>query len=141
MDKLSKSMEKAIERAFGKKASGGIVGAAATGGVRGGLTLVGEYEPELLDLPIGSRVISGPDTRRRLAASQMPWASMLNTPRRSSAMPAQAAGAPAAGDGQPIVIQVRIADRDFGELWVDTGRRQVRSRGSVEATLLPPRGR
>jgi hypothetical protein len=39
------------------------------------------------------------------------------------------------------VIQVRIADREFGELWVDTGRKAVRSRGSIEATLKPPRGR
>jgi hypothetical protein len=39
------------------------------------------------------------------------------------------------------VIQLRIGDKDFGELWVDAGRRQVRARGSIEATLQPPRGR
>jgi hypothetical protein len=137
MEKLTKAMEKALERAFGKKASGGIVGAAATGGIRGGLTLVGEHEPELLDLPIGSRVISGPDTRRRLGAQQMPWASMLNTSRR----PAAPAGGASVGDGQPIIIQLRLGAKDFGELWVDTGRKQVRARGSIEATLQPPRGR
>jgi exonuclease VII small subunit len=140
MDRLAKAMEKAIEKAFGKKgkAAGGIVGAAASGGLRSSLTWVGEQGPELLDLPAGARVWSNPDSRRKLAQGQAPWASMLTAPRRA---PAVAAGGAAAGDGQPIVIQVRIGEKDFGELWVDTGRKQVRSRGSIEATLRPPRGR
>jgi hypothetical protein len=137
MDKLAKSMEKAIEKAFGKKAAGGIVGMAASGGIRSGLTWVGEQGPELADLPVGSRVWSNPDSRRK---AQAPWASMLNTPRRPA--PAAVPAAPAAaGGGQPLVIQLRLGDRDFGELWVDAGRKQVRARGSIEATLQPPRGR
>jgi TP901 family phage tail tape measure protein len=139
MDKLAKAMEKMIERAFKKKAAGGIVGAAATGGLRSGLTMVGEQGIELLDLPAGSRVWSNPDTRRKLAAAQAPWASMLNTPRRGPSYGAPPA--PSGSDGQPVVIQLRIGDRDFGELWVDVGRKQVRARGSIEATLRPPRGR
>ena len=138
MDNLAKQMEHLLKQATGKKAAGGIVGAAASGGIRGGLTLVGEHEPELLDLPIGSRVWSGPDTRRKLA--EAPWASMLNTPRRAGSY-APAGQVPAAGHGQPLVIQVQIGGRQFGELWVDTGRREVRARGSLEATLRPPRGR
>jgi TP901 family phage tail tape measure protein len=139
MEKLTRAMEKAIEKAFGKKATGGIVGAAASGGIRSGLTWVGEQGPELAELPVGARVLSNPDSMRRLAATQAPWASMLSTPRRGSA-PALGA-APASGDGKPIVIQLRIGDKDFGELWVDAGRKQVRARGSIEATLQPPRGR
>lgn len=138
MDNLAKSMEKLISKALGKKAAGGIVGAAASGGIRTGLTLVGEQGPELAELPIGSRVRSNPDTRRLLAA-QAPWASMLNAPRRAHAP--VAGTAPAGGDGQPIVIQVRIGEKDFGELWVDAGRKAVRARGSIQATLQPPRGR
>jgi TP901 family phage tail tape measure protein len=137
MEKLTRAMEKAIEKAFGKKATGGIVGAAASGGIRSGLTLVGEQGPELAELPVGTRVLSNPDSMRRLAATQAPWASMLSTPRRGSA-PALGA-APASGDGKPIVIQLRIGDKEFGELWVDAGRKQVRARGSIEATLRPPR--
>jgi hypothetical protein len=64
MSNLAKVMEKALAKAVKGKASGGIVGAAASGGLRGGLTWVGEHEPELLDLPVGSRVWSGPDSRR-----------------------------------------------------------------------------
>jgi hypothetical protein len=139
MDKLTKAMEKAVEKAFGKKAAGGIVGAAASGGLRSNLTWVGEQGPELLDLPAGARVWSNPDSRRK-AAAQAPWASMLNSPHRAPAVAAGGA-ATAARDSQPIVIQVRIGEKDFGELWVDTGRKQVRSRGSIEATLRPPRGR
>ncbi|MEV7154917.1 phage tail protein [Streptomyces misionensis] len=139
MDKLATSMEKLISKALGKKAAGGIVGAAASGGIRSGLTLVGEQGPELAELPVGSRVRSNPDTRRLLAA-QTPWASMLNAPHRT-ATAAAAGAAPAAGGGQPLVIQVRIGEREFGELWVDAGRKAVRARGSIQATLLPPRSR
>jgi hypothetical protein len=67
MSHLASVMEKSISKAIGKKAAGGIVGAAASGGLRGGLTWVGEHEPELLDLPVGSRVWSGPDSRRMAA--------------------------------------------------------------------------
>lgn len=51
-------------------AHGGIIGAghAAEGGPRSGMTLVGENgHPELLDLPPGTNVKSGPDTERILS--------------------------------------------------------------------------
>lgn len=134
MDKLTKAMEKAIERAFGKKAAGGIVGAAASGGLRGGLTLVGEYEPELLDLPAGSRVWSGPDTRRKLAA-QAPWASMLNTPRRA---PGAAAAAPA-GRPEPIVIELRSSGSETDEFLLKILRRAIRLRGGNVNVVLTGR--
>jgi hypothetical protein len=47
-------------------AHGGIVGGAAAGGARSGLTMVGEYGPELLQLPPGTRVNSNADTERML---------------------------------------------------------------------------
>lgn len=140
MDRLAKGMEKLVERAFGKKAAGGIVGAAASGGIRGGLTWVGEHEPELLELPVGSRVWSGPDSRRKAAAAA-PWASMLTAPRHRGAPAAPAGGGGAAAADRPIVIQLAIGKQQFGELWVDVGRNEVRARGSIEATLKPPRGR
>ncbi|MFD5697438.1 phage tail protein [Streptomyces lasiicapitis] len=113
MARLAKALEKTIARGIrGRKASGGIVGAAASGGIRSGLTWVGEHEPELLDLPVGSRVRSGPDSRRLAAASAMP-------------------------SSQPLVIQLNIGGREFGQLWIDTGRREVRTRGgSVQAALM-----
>lgn len=49
------------------KASGGIVGQAATGGVRSGVTMVGEHGPELVKLAAGSQVHSNPDTMRILS--------------------------------------------------------------------------
>jgi hypothetical protein len=140
MSKLTTTMEKLIEGAFKTrkgKAAGGIVGAAASGGIRSDLTWVGEQGPELLDLPSGSRVWSGPDSRRM---AQGAWASMLNTPRGSGAPRSAPVAAGGGGDGPPLVIQVRIGDREFGELWVDAGRKAVRSRGSIQATLQPPRG-
>jgi hypothetical protein len=140
MDHLAKAMEKLIERAFGKKAAGGIVGAAASGGVRGGLTWVGEHEPELLQLPVGSRVWSGPDSRRK-ASEAAPWASMLTAPRRPAASYAPPAAGGGGGPDRPIVIQLQLGRRVLGEVWVDVGRKEVRDRGGIEATLKPPRGR
>ena len=48
---------------------GGNIGAAATGGVRNNMTLVGEQGPELVSLAPGSHVKSNPDTRRALRAA------------------------------------------------------------------------
>jgi len=141
MNNLAAQMEKLISKALGHKAAGGIVGAAASGGLRGGLTMVGEQGFELLDLPVGSHVLSNPDSRRKLAAAQAPWASMLNTPHRGSSAAAMPGGAVGGGSDRPIVIQLAIGKQQFGEVWVDVGREQVRSRGSIEATLKPPRGR
>ncbi|MFD5862619.1 hypothetical protein [Streptomyces chartreusis] len=135
MENLAKSMERLIEKGFKGKAGGGIVGAAASGGLRSNLTWVGESGPELLDLPVASRVWSSPDSRRMQHAA---WTSMLNEPRRRAP---RSAVAPAVGSGDVMVIQLSIADREFGELWVDTGRKEVRARGGLEATLRPPRGR
>lgn len=114
MVRLAKAIERTIARAIrGRKASGGVVGAAASGGIRSGLTWVGEHEPELLDLPVGSRVRSGPDSRRLAAAGA------------------------AAASNQPLVIQLNIGGHDFGQLWIDTGRRVVRTRGgNVQAALM-----
>lgn len=134
MASLAKSMEKLVSRALGHKASGGIVGAAASGGLRSNLTWVGEHGPELLDLPAGSRVWSNPDSRRRAEA---PWASMLNAPRGGSAAGKRAAMAAAhgGGEGRPIVLNVSIGSREFGQIWVDVGRNEVRTRGGLKATL------
>jgi hypothetical protein len=49
-------------------AHGGIVG-AATGGLHGGLRMVGEAGPELLELPPGTRVNSAGDTARMLSGA------------------------------------------------------------------------
>lgn len=132
MASLAKVMESAIKRAIGKKAAGGIVGGS-------GRTLVGEHGPELLDLPVGSRVWSNPDSRR-LMGEAAPWTSMLNAPRHASSSGRPAPGG-SAGSGQPIVIQLTLGKRALGEVWVDVGQEQVRARGSIEATLKPPRGR
>ncbi len=129
MVSLAKSIERMIERAFGK-AAGGIVGGAAAGGVRSARTWVGEHGPELLDLPAGSRVWSNPDSRRMQAQA---WASMLNEPQRTAGRPAVVAGS--AGVDRPIVLNVHLGDKEFGQIWVDVGRKQVATRGGVRATL------
>lgn len=51
------------------KASGGIVGQAATGGIRSNRVVVGEHGIEVVDLPPGSQVHSNPDTMRMLGGA------------------------------------------------------------------------
>jgi hypothetical protein len=48
--------------AVGGRAGGGVIGMAAGGGVRNGLTWVGEHGPELADLAPGTTVHSNPDS-------------------------------------------------------------------------------
>lgn len=137
MAKLAKAIEKSIEKAYKKKAAGGIVGAAASGGMRSGLTMVGEQGVELLDLPAGARVWSNPDTRRKVAA-QAPWASMLNGPRAGRGKYGAAGSSSAVGGfdaSRPIVLNVQFGAREFGQIWVDAGRKEVRARGGLKATL------
>lgn len=50
---------------YGAMAHGGIVG-AATGGIHGGLRLVGEQGPELVELPYGSKVNPAGTTRNMM---------------------------------------------------------------------------
>jgi hypothetical protein len=129
MDKLAAAMEKAIEKGYGYKASGGIIG-AASGGIRSDLTWVGEHGPELLDLPAGARVWSAPDSRRMVRDH---WASMLNRPQGGGRQYRPTASAPVSS--QPMVLNVAIGGREFGQLWVDTARREVRGLGGLKATF------
>ncbi|MFF4834109.1 phage tail protein [Streptomyces sp. NPDC001315] len=137
MASLAKSLEKAISRAIGKKAAGGIVGAAASGGIRGGLTWVGEHEPELLDLPVGSRVWSGPDSRRKAAA---PWDSMLNTPRRAGP---SGGGSVGGGAVQPVVVHqtITLDGRVVARQIFEPLREEVRGRGGNVQDALGQRGK
>ncbi|MGV9275967.1 phage tail protein [Streptomyces griseosporeus] len=133
---LAKTMEKAISSAIGRKAAGGIVGAAASGGVRSGLTWVGEHEPELLDLPSGARVWSNPDSRRM---QRQAWASMLNTGRGSRAAAPAVQGRAAGGVDRPIVIQLTIGNRDLGEVLIEPLRQTIHHRGGVVQAVLGKR--
>lgn len=93
------------------KATGGVVGKAAHGGVRNNLTLVGEQGPELVDLPSGSRVRSNADSRRL-------------------------AGAVGDGGGEPMQIVLQIGERQIGEILIDPLRKTISSRGgNVQAVL------
>jgi len=100
----------------GKKATGGIVGAAASGGIRSNLTMVGESGPELVELPPGARVNSNPDTTRMLS------------------------GAAGAGGGQPIIVQLVLDGRVLAQQLIEPTRDLVRTlgRGNVQTLLGVP---
>ncbi|WP_333743838.1 phage tail protein [Streptomyces ardesiacus] len=129
MDKLAAAMEKYIEKGFGMKAAGGIIG-AASGGIRSNRTWVGEHGPELLDLPAGARVWSAPDSRRMVRDH---WASMLNTRRGGG--PAAAVGG---GPVQPVVVHqtITLDGRVVAQQIFDPLRKEIATRGgSVQRTL------
>lgn len=67
-----------VRNAFGF-AHGGVVGAAAVGGPRSGMVMVGEHGPELVSLPAGSTVHSNPDTQRMMAGGGGGGAGMVQT--------------------------------------------------------------
>lgn len=115
MDRLTKAMEKAIEKAFKGKASGGIIGAAASGGIRSGMTWVGEQGPELVRLPVGSRVHPASGSRRA-------WDSMLNS-------------GPGGGSG-PVVIELRSSGSDIDEFLLKLLRRAINVRGGNAQIVL-----
>lgn len=76
--------------------SGGIVGAAATGGARGGLTLVNEHGPELARMPTGDIV-------------SLPYGSTVIPAGQSATMSASAGG----GGMVRVVIDLIGADADL----------------------------
>lgn len=94
-------------------AHGGIVG-AATGGLHGGMRMVGEHGPELLELPPGTRVNSNPDTERLLAGQ--------------------------GGMPQVITVPVYLDGLKIAQATVEPMRELVRSqgRGSVQGYLGQP---
>lgn len=97
-------------------AHGGVVGRAATGGVRSNMTLVGEQGPELIDLAPGSHVKSNSDSRRLMAAG-------------------------GGGGGQPMVVQVVLDGRQLAEVLVDPMRGVIQSKGGSVQKVLGQRGR
>ena len=94
------------------KYTGGIIGAMG-GGPRGRQTLVGEYGPEIVDLPVGSMVHSNPDSMRMLG---------------------QMGGG---GGGGVWHVTLQLGDRILTELLLDPVRKIVRTvgGGDVQATF------
>jgi hypothetical protein len=132
MAALAKSLDKTLGKTLGRKAAGGIVGAAASGGIRSSLTWVGEQGPELLDLPSGSRVWSNADSRRKTEA---PWSSMLNTPRRG------AAGGGTAGPQEVrVVVELRgTSNSKYEEFLLSELRSAINARGGNAQVVLTGR--
>ncbi len=94
----------------GARAMGGVIGSrAATGGVRGNMTLVGEQGPEIVDLPAGSHVRSNPDTRRLMAGG---------------------------GGGGPTVLEIRSGGSKTDDLLVEVLQRAIHLRGGNVQVVL-----
>ncbi|MEE4546458.1 phage tail tape measure protein [Streptomyces sp. V4-01] len=108
------AMAAELKRALGRKGAGGVVGAAAAGGARWGRTLVGEYGPEIADLPVGTRVHSAPDTARMLGG---------------------------AAPVQPIALTVVIGGTTVGTALIDPLRKEIRQQGGNVQLVLGVRGK
>lgn len=92
------------------RATGGNIGAAATGGIRSNMTLVGERGPELVDLPPGSHVRSNGDSMRMMGA---------------------------AGNGSPLVVNLSLDGKKMASVMIDPLRGEILnlSGGNVQAAL------
>jgi phage-related protein len=90
-------------------ARGGIVGAAASGGPRGGTVLVGEQGPELVKLPYGSQVTAAGQT-----------AAMLGNGGRAST----------------VVLEINSGGSKLDDLLVELLRKAVRDRGGDVQVVL-----
>ncbi|MFC8515473.1 phage tail protein [Streptomyces sp. NPDC057257] len=111
---IAKGMEKSIKKALGIKSPSTV------------MMQVGHYAAEGFAHGI-----------RRNRSVRPAWESMLNVPRAGSvpSVGASAAAASGAGAGGVMVVKLAIGSKEFGEVWVDTGRREVHGRGGVKATL------
>lgn len=92
-----------------QRATGGIVG-AATGGVRAGMTWVGEHGPELVSLPVGSMVHSNPDSQRMASA----------------------------GGGGATKVQLEWVGGNAGDEFINWLKKNIRIRGGDVQTVLGP---
>ncbi|RPE34912.1 phage tail tape measure protein [Kitasatospora cineracea] len=90
------------------RAMGGVVGSAATGGQRSGMTWVGEHGPELVRLPVGSTVYPSGQSRTMAAA--------------------QSSG--------PVVVQLEWAGAAAGDEFMSWLRRSIRIKGGNVQTVL-----
>jgi TP901 family phage tail tape measure protein len=95
----------------GNYAHGGIIGGAATGGARGGMTWVGEHGPELVTLPVGSTVHSNPDSQRMAAGM---------------------------GHGGEQSLKVEWVGGNAGDEFMSWLRKNIRIRGGNVQTVLGP---
>lgn len=112
MEHAADAMAKQFKRALSGKASGGTVGAAATGGNRWGATWVGEHGRELLDLPVGSRVHSNPDSERMAAAGRGGWG------------------------GRPIELTLNLGGQRVAKVLIDPLREEIRELGGDVQKVL-----
>lgn len=99
-------------------AKGGVVGqmaAAATGGVRSNMTMVGEQGVEMVDLPAGSRVRSNPDTRRLLGQG--------------------------GGGGGVMQVNLVVDGKRLASVMVDPLRGEIRDKGGNVQSVLGQRGK
>jgi hypothetical protein len=106
------SVQRGQSQLNGGDAHGGIVGAAATGGVRSNLTWVGEHGPELVRLPPGTTVHSNPDSQRMAASS--------------------------GASGGPQTVQLEWVGHNAGDELMSWLRKNIRIRGGNVQTVLGP---
>lgn len=105
------------DSSLNRHAKGGVVGRAATGGVRANRTLVGEDGPEIVDLAPGSHVRSNSDTRRMLGGG----------------------GGGGGGAAQPIYLVVD--GKVLAQAMFDPFRHEIRDRGGNVQSSLGQKGK
>lgn len=126
MMRIAKSMQKAIRKALGIASPSRVMAA------------IGEFVPPGLMVGIRRKTADLSADLSAWAAEVIPGAVHRGTSGASAGGAVSLAppmGARGGGAG-PMVIHLSIGGRDFGQLWVDAGRREVRARGGdVQAVI------
>ncbi len=117
---IAKSMEKSIKKALGIRSPSKV------------MEPVGEFSMRGVEVGWSKRLAKG---HTMLSGKTPAWASMLNAPRTNTAGPAAAASGGGSSSQRPIVLNVSLGGREFGQIWVDVGRKEVSTRGGLRATL------
>ncbi|MFF5009645.1 phage tail protein [Streptomyces phaeochromogenes] len=114
MLQLAKYMEKSIKKALGIKSPSTV------------MEEVGDYTAEGFAVGI-----------EKNRSVQPAWASMLNVPQggRAGVADKRVAVASSPGVDRPIVLNVSFAGREFGQIWMDVGRKEVSTRGGLRASF------
>lgn len=110
------------------RAHGGIIG-AATGGLRGSWTMVGEAGRELVKLPFGSQVIGHGGTENMLKDIAGP------SPVPGGGSGSRGATGPVSGR-EPVVIEFRSDGSRLGDLLLEITRKSIRDRGGDVQLVL-----
>lgn len=119
------------------KATGGVIGTAATGATSSGLTWVGEQGPELVSLQPGTRVMSAVDSAR--GQGNTPMSQITEMFRQDRGLNNRNRFNKPTSGGPPSIIHVHIGGHKLAEITVPAIQEFVSTRAGGDVNVLSGR--